>query len=477
MTLSLLLEWVSATLPVWILAAGALCCLLLETLLPDQPSKQPFYLMAVSVLAAAIALWRLHPAEAFGGTVALDPFARALSALLLLIGLSVALMSEPFLEEMRIPGGDWYALVLLSLTGMVLLVLSRDLLVTFLAIELLSLPLYVLAAFRRHRRLCLEAGLKYFLFGAFASGFLVYGMALLYGAAGSFQYSALARIAQSADRSTLFDIGLVLLTVALGFKAAAAPFHSWAPDVYQGAPTPITAFMASAVKVAAFAALLRLAVVGVFPTDPKCIRGLVFLSVVSMIVGSLGALLQNNLKRLLEYSSISHAGFLLMGVAAAVAVPGADGYKPVAFYLVTYSLVSLGAFAILLLFLQQAGEGEDVRVLQGLSRRHPYFSAALALCFLSFAGIPFTAGFFGKLYLIKAAWQASLTLPVVVLVITSLISLYYYLRVMVLMYMKPQDDERPVVLLSSHSLAAVSALAAVAALLIGLFPSPLLRWL
>jgi len=315
-----------ACAPIWLPVAGFLAILLVETIAPEDGARAPARharlsaLLAALAIAAALVSTFSAPAVAEPyGLLATDGLARGLQALLLAIGLATVALGEPLLAELKLGRAEFHALLLASLSGMVLLAGARDLLVFFLGIELLSIPLYVLAAYRRLRADSVESGFKYFLLGAFASGFLVYGIALLYGAAGGLDYRQLRALANAPGSQTmLWHVGLALFLVGVSFKIAAAPFHTWAPDVYHGAPTPVTAFMAAGVKAAAFGATLRLAL-EVLPDSPALRAGLSFAAVASMVAGNLGALLQTNLKRMLAWSSIGHAGYLLLGIQAFIA--------------------------------------------------------------------------------------------------------------------------------------------------------------
>lgn len=461
--------------PLWLPALGAVLILCLEIVQPNRESPLPFALAIATLLAGLLVCGRAAEVAdgAAAGRIALDHLGLNFCLLLNGIALLVVLCAQPYLRELRLRrGGEFYALLLFSSCGMMLTVLSRDLLMLFLGIELLSIPMYILAGYRRLHGDSVESSFKYFLFGAFASGFLVYGIALLYGATGSTRFADVGIHAEQL--STLQQLGFAMLTIGLAFKVAAVPFHAWAPDVYQGAPTPVTAFMAAGVKTAAFGATLRLAL-EVLPDSRGLVTALSVLAAGSMVLGNLGALLQTNLKRMIAYSSIAHAGYLLVGICAVVTGAEAAGSMAVRFYLFTYALMTVGAFAILIHFVRNQQEGENLRGLHGLSRSRPYFSFALALCFLSLAGIPFTAGFFGKLYLLRAALAADLVGLAIVLVVTSIVSLYYYLRVVAALYMKAPAGEQ-------HSLAApglslVSLACAVGIVLLGLFPEPLLHLL
>lgn len=462
-----------ATLPLWIPALGMLVLLGLEILSPNQDSEAPFWVTVAALGATLLKLaGPVTEPDPFHGMLAVDHLARAIQALLVGASLLVVLMAEPYFKALRHPRADVYALLLASLTGMLVVAASRDLLVLFLGIELLSIPLYVLAAYRRLEPSSVESGLKYFLMGAFASGFLVYGIALLYADGGSTRYSVLGNPAGGG--SLLHQLGLALLLVGLGFKIAAAPFHSWVPDVYQGAPTPITGFMAAAVKAAGFAALLRLAL-EVLPASAAVRSSLTFLAALTMLVGNLGALLQVNWKRMLAWSSVAHAGYLLIGVTAAALKPSSQARTGVVFYLCAYALMTLGAFCVLISLLREHGEGSDLRSLQGLARQRPWHAFALTVCMMSLAGIPMTAGFMSKLYLFRIAMDAHLMALSVFLIVGSVFSLYYYLRVVVALYMKPPAAEPA--LLRSPLLDTVATVCTLGILLLGLYPTPLLRLL
>jgi NADH-quinone oxidoreductase subunit N len=466
------------SLPLLFPVLGFLAILLLETIAPGRGGRAPALLAALSI---ALALARLAVAGPGGepfGLLADDALARALSALLLLVAFAAVAMAEPLLERLDLPRGEFHALLLASLSGMLVVAGARDLLVFFLGIELLSIPLYALAGFRRLTRPGVEAGFKYFLLGAFASGFLLYGIALLYAACGDTHYRALEQLSARPElHGFAWRAGLALFLVGVGFKAAAAPFHAWVPDVYQGAATPVTAFMAAGVKTAAFGGALRLAL-EVLPDSAPLRSGLVTIACLSMAVGNLGALLQTDLKRMLAWSSIAHAGYLLVGIAAALLERGGGGRDAVLFYLATYAVTTLAAFALVLHLAREIGPAQDLRALRGLARSRPLASFALALCFLSLAGVPLTAGFFGKLYLIRAAWDCgpALVVPALLLAVTSVIGLGYYLRVVAALYMEPETGE-PLPVLRSRALAVVTAAASAAVLLFGVWPSPLLHWL
>jgi NADH-quinone oxidoreductase subunit N len=370
------------------------------------------------------------------GALAVDYF--SVFAMLVVCGivLLVSLNLLPYLRRHGLHRAELFPLLLLSASGMMLLGMSRDLLVTFVSIEIVSLPLYVLCGLDEHNRANQESSLKYFLLGSFASGFFIYGAALVYGAVGHLNYSAISHFAGHAvQSSTILLVGIALVGGGLAFKLALVPFHAWVPDVYQGAPTPITGFMATGVKLGVFAAALRLILEALPPVDPAAWRaGLVLLAALSMAVGNVLALHQMSAKRLLAYSAIAHTGYIAVGLAAGSASSAAS----IMVYLVGYSLAALGAF-VLISYLAP-GEQDDIYIdeMHDLAKRAPVSSVALAILLLSMAGFPVTVGFIGKLLVFTDAWRAGLYGLVIFAVLNSVVSVYYYLRFVLAMYMQPR---------------------------------------
>ena len=426
--------------------------------------------------AAGVAAWWLwwHTARAVGAPamMAVDDFRFVVDGLLLgTAGLTV-LVSFDYLERERLLVPEYYALLLFATLGMMLMVGGEDLMVVFLGLELMSVAVYALAGINRHSAAAAEAALKYFLLGAFASGFLLYGIALVYGATATTNLSQIGTQVRTLglDRSPMLLIGLGLLLVGFGFKVAAVPFHMWAPDVYDGSPTPVTGYMATAVKAAAFAALFR--VLGeAFGGVPVWHQIVWWLAVATMVVGNLVALAQRTVKRMLAYSSIAHAGYLLVAVAAG-AGPGSGAFL---FYLVAYTLTTLAAFALLA---AKGRDGErDVLIddLAGLGTRRPWLAFALAVCMLSLLGFPGTAGFIGKWYILVAATGTGQLPLAAILVLTSVISAGYYLPVIMAMYMQPEPFEHAHSGMQIGRLGgAVVALSVAGLLLLGIRPNRLL---
>ena len=373
------------------------------------------------------------------GALAVDYFAVFMFLAVCGVVFLVSLNLLPFLGRTGLHRSEFFPLLLISASGMMLLGMSRDLLITFIAIEVLSIPLYVLCGLDDNNRANKEASLKYFLLGAFASGFFIYGTALIYGAAGHLNYAAIAYYGQQAiESSTIIMIGFALVAAGLAFKLAMVPFHAWVPDVYQGAPTPITGFMAAGVKIAVFAAAVRLileAVPGLHAAEASLIRGgIAVLAALSMVVGNLLALHQMSAKRLLAFSAVAHTGYIAVGLASGTP----EVASSILVYLVGYGLSAIGAFALITYLAPNGQDDIYLDEMHELSQRAPVSSLAFAVLLLSMAGFPLTLGFIGKLLVFTSAWQAGLYGLVIFAVINSVVSVYYYLRFIVAMYMQPK---------------------------------------
>ena len=410
----------------------------------------------------------------FGGMVVSDGFATFLEALLALSGGVGILLAYDYLKRQGIERGEYYTLLLFSVSGMMLMAKAADLMVLFLALELLSIPLYVLTAFARPREVGEEAALKYFLLGAFAAAFLVYGIALTYGATRTTLISGIAGAVEAGSANlTLLAFGAGLVLVGLGFKVAAVPFHVWTPDVYEGAPSPLTGFMAVGAKVAGFAALLRVLVLA-FPNLGSQLVPIVWtLALLTMLVGNLAALTQKNIKRMLAYSSIAHAGYMLVAVVAfadAKAAPAA--VAAVLFYLAAYALTNFGAWAVVVAVERAEGKGLEIADYAGLGRKHPWLALAMTVFMLSFAGFPPTVGFVGKFYLFRAALDAGYVGLAIVGVLASVVSVYYYMRVVTTMYMRKGEAEAQ----GDVWLKLGVALTALATVFFGIIVAPAFQW-
>jgi NADH-quinone oxidoreductase subunit N len=464
----------SVILPLLILAGWACGLLLLDAFIPHGRKGITALLAALGLVAAlGAAVARLgQSAEAFGGMIIGDGFASFLTVLFLLVGLAGIALAYDYLKRTGLERGEYYTLLLFSICGMVLMAHAGDLIVVFLALELLSIPLYVLSGFAYPRLESEEAALKYFLLGAFATGFVVYGIALTYGATQATRLAGILDAAQGGVASPgLLAIGAGLILVGMGFKVAAVPFHMWTPDVYHGAPSPVVAFMSVGAKAGGFAALLRVLVTA-FPTlAPHWAPAVGWIAALTMIWGNVAAIGQSNIKRLLAYSSIAHAGYILMALAASNDSRVAPQAVAAAlFYLLAYAVTNLGAWAVVLAMEKAGGSGLAIDDYAGLGARRPAMALAMAVFMLSFTGVPPTIGFIGKFTLFRAAVDAGLIGLALVGVITSVVSAYFYLRVVIVMYMRPGEP----VTRSEGWLNATVAVTALAAIAFGLLPGPLL---
>ncbi|MCL5676966.1 MAG: NADH-quinone oxidoreductase subunit N, partial [Firmicutes bacterium] len=416
-------------------------------------------------IAVTLLSWGSNRA-AFGRMLAIDDFYVFFATLSMAVAGLAVLLSATYLDRTGLAHAEYYGLLLFGASGMLVMVAATNLVVLLIGLELLSLSLYVLAGFARARLTSEEAALKYFLLGSFAVGVLIYGTALVYGATGTLDYAGIAQAVKGQrELSPMLLLGLGLVLVGFAFKLSLAPFHMWAPDVYEGAPTPVTAYMAVGTKAVVFAALLRL-LTSAFPAaQPEWATILSALAVLTMVVGNVAAVVQSNLKRLLAYSSIAHAGYILMAVVAG----GKAGTDAVLFYLVAYTVMNFGAFAVLV----AVGEGREEKLsledYTGLARRSPWLAAAMALFMLSLAGVPPTAGFLAKLYVFSAALQGGYLWLAVVGIATSIVALYYYLKVVVAMYMAEPVAGRagPI---PTGSMAVVVVVAAFFTLQLGVLP-------
>ncbi len=469
-----LLVSLGAILPLIILAGWACVLLLVDLFIPQQRKGLTALLAALGLLVAVgFVIPRFgNPMAGFGGMVAVDDFANFLSLLLLFSGLAGIALAYDYLKRMSIAHSEYYVLLMFSLIGMLLMCMSADLIVTFLALELLSIPLYVLAGIAVPRLSSEEAAIKYFLLGAFSSAFFVYGIALVYGASGSTSLSKILAAIQSGSFSpVLLLAGAGLLLVGLGFKVAVVPFHMWTPDVYHGAPSAVTAFMAVGAKAAGFAALLRIFVLA-FPAISVNITPVLWgLAALTMILGNFVAIAQKNIKRLLAYSSIAHAGYILMAL-----VPygqpdvSANSVASALFYLVAYAFTNFAAWAVVIALEKTEERGLELDDYAGLGRKYPALAAVMTVAMLSFTGVPPTLGFVGKFFLFRTVVQGGYIGLALIGVLTSLISAYYYLRVVVVMYMRDGEPE----IHQELWLQVTAFVAALAVVLLSIFSTPLL---
>lgn len=428
--------------------------------------------MVVSFLAVQMGTPPAEPSVLpFSGMVVLDSFALMLTMIFLLAGILCILFSLDYLPRHGIEQGEFYPLIMFAVGGMIVMAQSTDLVMLFLGVELLSITLYILTAFAYPRLSSEEAGMKYLLLGAFAAGFFVYGIALLFGATGTINLFALGDYTsnRTPENLPMLLIGMALVLVALSFKVALAPFHMWTPDVYEGAPTPVTAFMSVGTKGAAFAAMVRLLLLAFPSLDAYWVPVLGALAVLTMLVGNIGALMQTNVKRMLAYSSIGHAGYIVPGVLAA----SAHGTSAFLFYLVAYMFTNLGAFGVIIALEQRGESAWNLDDFNGLWKRQPLLALAMAVFLFSLAGVPPAAGFFAKFYIFAAAYESGLWVLVLAGLLTSAIAVFFYLRVIVRMFMQEPVQDTPLSL--PRPVVVGIALAAVATLIFGLVPAPVVQ--
>jgi NADH-quinone oxidoreductase subunit N len=429
-----------ALAPVLVLSVFAMLVLVLD-LWGGRNKSLLVFISLVGLLMTAISAFAKHPipAYSFNDSYIVDHLSLFFICIFTISSALTILLSVEYNEREGIRAGEYYALILFCTVGMILLASSTDMIMIFLGIEIVSICLYVLAGIRRNDHRSNEAALKYFLLGAFATGFLLYGMTLVYGSTGSTNLFKIAEFVKnpSVQSNPLLMMGLVLLVIGFGFKVASVPFHMWAPDVYQGAPTPVTAFMAVGPKAAAFAAFFRV-FADAFPEMSSSWEMLLsIIAVLSMFVGNLGAIMQTNIKRMLAFSSISHAGYILMAVIAKNSL----GSSSLLFYMLSYAFMTFGVFGIVIILGRKGEENLEIKNYSGLAYKHPVIALSMTIFLLSLGGLPPFAGFVAKFYLFSAAMQEGLLTLVIIAVLNSAISFYYYLKVVVFMYMKEPETE------------------------------------
>jgi NADH-quinone oxidoreductase subunit N len=459
-----------AMAPEIVLAVGAMLLLLLGVF--REKKSTPAVAWAGVILLALVGLLVLYPAAeksiAFGGSFVVDRFASFVK-LVLLIGSALAIvMSLRFIRAERIERFEFPLLILFATLGMMIMVSANDLVTLYLGVELQSLPIYVLAAFNRDSLRSSEAGLKYFVLGALSSGLLLYGASLVYGFTGTTSFALINEVLQGEGAKIGLTFGLVFLAASLAFKVSAVPFHMWTPDVYEGAPTPVTAFMGLAPKAAALALFARVMIGAFGPVTVQWQQILVFISVASMVLGAFAAIGQSNVKRLMAYSTIGHMGYALAALAAGTP----QGVQGLLIYIAIYIPMTAGTFVCILSMRRSEGMVESIEDLAGLSRNQPLMAAALAVFMFSLAGVPPLAGFFGKWYVFTAAIQANLYWLAIIGVLSSVVAAYYYLRIVKVMYFDEpaQPFERPI----GRSMALILTGSALFIVFFGVYPGPLI---
>lgn len=480
---------IGVILPELIVALAGIMAMVYDSFFPSDRKATGIISLTGLAVSAAV-LWMMwgspQPAGAWNGMIAHDNLRLGFSFVFLLVSAMTVLISTVWVERENVPVGEYHSLLMFATFGMMLMASGNDLVVIFLGLETLSIATYVMCGLRRGDLKSNESAMKYFILGSFASAFLLYGMALVYGATGSTNITEIAARIPNANFPALLLVGGAMMVVGFGFKVATVPFHIWTPDVYEGAPTPITGFMAAGPKAAAFASFVRVFVLG-FPLvagvqasgylHDSWMTALTVMAILSMTIGNVVAIMQNNVKRMLAYSSIAHAGYAMVGFVGAGAAESTiardEAIASVAFYMLTYAVTNLGAFAIVALLGQKNDRRTEFEDYNGIGFKSPLLSFTLSLFMLSLLGLPLTAGFMGKVLVFRPALEAGgtmLTLLVVVAVVNTAISAYYYLRLIVVMFFRERtsDWQEPGM---PRALAAALAIAVVGVLYFGIFSS------
>jgi NADH-quinone oxidoreductase subunit N len=453
-----------------IVTLTVLVAMLVEAVRKTRPIATYYVSMTGLAFAAVFAIMNLTvEGPSFGGMVLHGGYANFFGALFCFVSFFTVILSRNYFERQKYHRGEFYILLLFATIGMMLIASANDLIIIFLGIELMSVCLYVLAGFIRTKERANEAALKYFLLGAFATGFLLYGIALIYGAVGTTNLMMIRNAFAVVSTKILFLIGTGFLLIGLAFKTGAVPFHMWAPDVYEGAPTPVTAFMSTGAKAAAFAAFITLFIRTFDFIGGQVNELLAVIAAASMILGNIVAIAQANVKRMLAYSSIAHAGYMLVGIATGTL----DGQVGVMFYITAYAVMNLGAFAIISLVEHEGDQNLSLDDYAGLSSSQPLLAVLMAIFMFALAGVPPFAGFFGKYYIFLAAIKAKMVWLAIIGVLTSLVSAYYYLRLVVLMFFR--EGRANVEIPPSRIVLTMIVVSALLVLLLGLYPSIIIQ--
>ena len=474
--------------PMLIVIITAMAVLMVDLVLPRDRKSWCVIVSLVGLAVAAFSCYSLWDKSgysfptAFNGTVVADDFALAFQAILIVVAALSVLLSVKYIEQKGINYGEYYALLLFSTSGAMLMATSRELITIFIGLEVLSIALYILSGFARTEARSEESAMKYFLLGSFSSAFFLYGIALVYGGTGTTRLDTLTTVPMASLTASYTVAGFALLLIGLAFKAAIVPFHSWTPDVYEGAPTSVTAFMSAGAKCGAFAALVRVAVV-LLPLSYIFHDVLWVLAILTMVVGNFVAIVQTNIKRMLAYSSIAHAGYILVGLlagssAAASVDPSirTEAYAGILFYILAYTFMNLGAFGILILLARRGNELNNIEDLQGLAQSQPWAAALMALFMFSLAGVPPAAGFFGKFYIFIAAVHAQQYSLAVIGLVASVVGAAYYLRIVYTMYFQPATHQYPAHIWRFSPGASIAlVISAIATLYFGVLPSGLYK--
>jgi NADH-quinone oxidoreductase subunit N len=464
-------------IPEMVMLAMTCLVLVIDLFLPQEKRGFTLFFTVITLLVTAGAVIAVAPVDSvstFGGSFILDQLAVTLKVAILLISALVFIYSRDYLKDHGIYKGEYYVLGLFAVLGMMIMTSAHSFLLVYLGLELLSLSLYAMIAFNRKSIKASEAAMKYFVLGAMASGLLLYGISIFYGITGTLDLNQLADVVrlQLTENPIALSFALTFIVVGLSFKLGAVPFHMWLPDIYQGAPTSVTLFIGTAPKIAGFAMAIRLLVDGLSDLQVEWSQMLLVLAVASMALGNIVAIVQTNFKRMLAYSTVSHVGFIMLGLLSGTAA----GYSSAMFYTLTYAITASVAFGVLLLLSREGFEAENIVDLTGLNDRNPWYAALLAIALFSMAGLPPTVGFYAKLSVLHAVVSIDMVWLAVVAVLLSVIGLFYYLRVVKAMYFDPSEQERVLSIKDSLDVKILLSLNGLSLLGLGIFPSGLMAY-
>jgi NADH-quinone oxidoreductase subunit N len=464
-------------IPEMVMLAMTCLVLVVDLFLPQEKRGFTLFLTVLTLLLTAVAVVVVAPADSvstFGGSFILDQLAVTLKVAICLISALVFIYSRDYLKDHGIYKGEYYVLGLFAVLGMMVMTSAHSFLLVYLGLELLSLCLYAMIAFNRKSIQASESAMKYFVLGAMASGLLLYGISIFYGITGTLNLNELAHVVrgQLSENPIALSFALTFIVVGLSFKLGAVPFHMWLPDIYQGAPTSVTLFIGTAPKIAGFAMAIRLLVDGLSDLQVEWSQMLLVLAVASMALGNIVAIVQTNFKRMLAYSTVSHVGFIMLGLLSSTAV----GYSAAMFYTLTYAITASVAFGVLLLLNREGFEAENIADLTGLNDKSPWYAALLAVALFSMAGLPPTVGFYAKLSVLQAVVSVDMVWLAVVAVLLSVIGLFFYLRVVKAMYFDESDNERELSIKEPLDIKILLSLNGVAILGLGIFPSGLMAY-
>ncbi|MCK4709093.1 MAG: NADH-quinone oxidoreductase subunit NuoN [Gammaproteobacteria bacterium] len=464
-------------LPEMVMLGMACLVLIVDLFLPQEKRGFTLLLSLLTLILVGIATVYVSPASSistFGGSFILDKLAVTLKLSVYVVTFMVFVYSRDYLKDLKIYKGEYYVLGLFAVLGMMIMISAHSFLLIYLGLELLSLSLYAMIASNRDSVIASEAAMKYFVLGALASGLLLYGISMFYGLSGTLDITELSSIikTQAEANPVMLAFALTFIVVGLSFKLGAVPFHMWLPDVYQGAPTSVTMFIGTAPKIAGFAMAIRLLVDGMADLHVDWSQMFIVLAVASMALGNIVAIAQTNFKRMLAYSTISHVGFILLGLLAGTEL----GYSSAMFYTITYAITSSVAFAVLMLINRQDFEAGEIADLRGLNDSNPWYAAILAIALFSMAGVPPTVGFYAKLTVINSVIQVDMVWLALTAVLFSVIGLFYYLRVIKVMYFEKPEDDQVVTIKEALDVKILLSANGLSLLVLGLFPSLLMAW-